>query len=160
MPLQNSDFALRLLYVTDLPQETGWLLGTQVLMVTVCYVINIWRLEITFSLSVVTLHSYGISWWMGIMENSYTEEWSAILAFMSQLKLSRVESFLARYVFQLAVYVIWRERNSKNYGENPRPLENLFRTIDKMIKNRVMSLRTQDKRLKRVFQVWIAYVGT
>ncbi|RID59937.1 hypothetical protein BRARA_F03128 [Brassica rapa] len=92
------------------------------------------------------------------MGNSYTEEWSAILAFMSQLKLSRVESFLARYVFQSAVYVIWRERNSRNHGENPRPLENLFRTIDKMIKNRVMSLRTQDKRLEKALQVWIAYV--
>ncbi|KAL0692719.1 hypothetical protein Bca4012_059899 [Brassica carinata] len=79
---------------------------------------------------------------------------------MSQLKLSRVERFLARYVFQSAVYMIWRERTSRKHGEKPRPLENLFRTIDKMIRNRVMSLKTQDKRLERAFQVWIASVGT
>ena len=68
----------------------------------------------------------------GIMGNNYTEEWNAILAFKSQLKLLRAESFLTRYVFQSAVYMILRKRNSRNHGENPRPLENLFRTIDKI----------------------------
>lgn len=57
-----------------------------------------------------------------IMGNKYTEEWNAILVFMSQLKLSHVKSFLARYVFQTAVYMIWRERNARKHGENPQPL--------------------------------------
>ena len=108
--------------------------------------------------------TYSSSLWSKLMRelmgNHYTDEWSSIIFFMSQSQLSRTRTFLARYVFQTTLYMIWRERNSRKHGEKPRPPETLFRIIDIQVKNRTTSIRTQDKRLDNAFQAWIVAVGT
>lgn len=88
-----------------------------------------------------------------IMGNNYTEEWNAILVFMSQLKLSGVKT--SYFVMFFSRQCIWfgEKEIQENMEDNPRPLENLFRTINKLIKYRVMFLKTQDRRLDRAFQV-------
>ncbi|KAL0650352.1 hypothetical protein Bca4012_093043 [Brassica carinata] len=80
------------------------------------------------------------------------DEWSSIIFFMSQSQLSRTRTFLARYVFQTTLYMLWRERNSRKHGEKPRSPETLFRVIDRQVKNRTTSIRTLDKRLDMAFQ--------
>ncbi|KAL0651959.1 hypothetical protein Bca4012_094650 [Brassica carinata] len=108
--------------------------------------------------------TYSSSLWRRLMRellgNHHTEEGSSIILFMSQSQLSRTQMFLARYVFQTTLYMIWRERNSRKHGEKPRPPETLFRIIDIQVKNRTTSIRTQDKRLDNAFQAWIVAVGT
>ncbi|KAG2289826.1 hypothetical protein Bca52824_049430 [Brassica carinata] len=95
-----------------------------------------------------------------LMGTHYTEEWSNLILFMSQSPLSRTQMFLARYVFQTTLYMIWRERNARKHGEKPRPQETLFRVIDRQIKNRTSTIKTQDKNLENAFQAWIVSVGT
>ncbi|RID71615.1 hypothetical protein BRARA_C03542 [Brassica rapa] len=57
-------------------------------------------------------------------------------------KLDRVELFLTRYVLHTTVYAIWRERNARKNGDASMPSEVLFRIIDRLVKNRVMSLNS------------------
>lgn len=95
-----------------------------------------------------------------IMGIHYTADWNATLLFMAQPPSSRVRIFIARYVFQTAVYMIWKERNSRKHGEHLRTLENLCRTIDRLVKNIIMSLKGKDKSLESAFQLWITYVRT
>lgn len=95
-----------------------------------------------------------------LMGTDYTEEWSNLILYMSQSQPTKTQMFLARYVFQATLYMIWRERNSRRHGEKPRPQATLFKLIDKQVKNRANTIRTQDKNLNNVFQAWIASVGT
>ena len=90
-----------------------------------------------------------------LMGTHYTEVWSNISLFMSQSQLSQTQMFLARYVLQTTLYMIWRERNSRKHGEKPRPQETLFRVIDRQVKNRTMTLKTHNKNLANAFQAWI-----
>lgn len=108
--------------------------------------------------------TYSSSLWSRLMHQlmgtQYTEEWSNIILFMSQSQLSRTQMFFARYVFQTTLYMLWRERNSRRYGEKTRPHEILFKIIDRQVKKRTSTVRTQDKNLANAFQAWIAYVRT
>ncbi|WZY87306.1 hypothetical protein YC2023_033690 [Brassica napus] len=70
-----------------------------------------------------------------------------------------VHRFLFRYVFQAAVYILWRERNGRKHGDNSRSVDVLFWSIDRQVKNRVMTLK-QDKRMVNAYQSWIGFVGT
>ena len=71
---------------------------------------------------------------------------------VSQKKLDRVELFLTRYVLHTTVNAIWRERNARKHGDASIPSEVLFRTIDRLVKNRVMSLNSPyDKRFTTKF---------
>ena len=56
--------------------------------------------------------------------------------------------------------MIWRERNCQRHGERPRSHDTLFAMIDRLVKNRIMSIRAQDMRLDRAFQLWIETVRT
>ena len=107
--------------------------------------------------------AYSSSLWSRLMRQlmgHYTEEWSNISLFMSQSQLSQTQMFLARYVLQTTLYMLWREHNSRKHREKPHPKETLFRVIDRQVKNRTMTSKTQDKNLANAFQAWIASVET
>ena len=95
--------------------------------------------------------TYSSSLWSRLMRQlmgtHYTEEWSNISLFMSQSQLFQTQMFLAGYVLQTTLYMLWRERNSRKHGEKPRPKETLFRVIDRQVKNITMTLKTHDKNL-------------
>lgn len=95
-----------------------------------------------------------------LMGNGYSDEWMDVLSFIQKPNLTRTRSFLVRYVFQATIYMIWRERNCRRHGERPRSQEVLFAMIDRLVKNRVMSIRAQDRRFDRAFQLWIETVRT
>ncbi|KAG2330309.1 hypothetical protein Bca52824_001489 [Brassica carinata] len=100
-------------------------------------------------------YAYSSSLWNKLMNalmgNGYSDEWMDVVLFIQQPNLDRTRSFLVRYVFQAAIYMIWRERNSH---------EALFAMIDRLVKNRIMSIKAQDRRLDRAFQLWIEAVQT
>lgn len=107
---------------------------------------------------------YSSSVWSKLMTNimgvDYSATWNDVLCFTSRSSCTRIRSFLARYTFQATVYMIWRERNSRRHGQHPRSFEALFRILDRLIKNRIMSLRPLDKRLDKAFQDWVVIVQT
>ncbi|KAG2328297.1 hypothetical protein Bca52824_011025 [Brassica carinata] len=58
-----------------------------------------------------------------------------------------------------AVYFLWREHNGRKHGDNTSSVDVLFRTIDRQVKNRTMTLK-QDRRMVSAYQSWIEAVGT
>lgn len=105
---------------------------------------------------------YSSSLWYKLMNvfmgNGYSEEWMDVVRFIQKPNLDRTRSFLVRYVFQATIYMIWRERNCRRHGERPRSPAVLFAMIDRLVKNRIMSIRAQDRRLDCAFQLWIGAI--
>lgn len=57
-------------------------------------------------------------------------------------------SILNRLVFQVTIYMMWREGNDRKHLKNPRQAGQLAKIIDK-IRNRIMSTKyTQKPRLR------------
>lgn len=54
------------------------------------------------------------------MGNGYTEESSTIIHLLVDKGGSWIQSFLTRYVLQVTIYCIWRERSERRHGEAPR----------------------------------------
>ena len=56
----------------------------------------------------------------GIMGNEFTYEWNDIIHAISRHHQKTTEGFLLCYAFQVLVHIIWRERNARRHGEQPR----------------------------------------
>ena len=97
-----------------------------------------------------------LSW--NLMGSHFSTNWNDIVIFVSQKKLDRVELFLTCYVLHTTIYAIWRERNARKHGYASIQSEVLFRTIDRLVKNRSLN-SPHDKRFTTTFQVWIGAVN-
>ncbi|CAL9239165.1 unnamed protein product [Arabidopsis halleri] len=92
----------------------------------------------------------------GLLKARFTTDWSLLLEYISDQHLDRVEGFLIKYVFQAAVYTIWRERNQRRHGEVPQPVEGLILWLDKQVRNQISSIRIKgDMRYEAAYQSWI-----
>ncbi|XP_020890956.1 uncharacterized protein LOC110230943 [Arabidopsis lyrata subsp. lyrata] len=77
-----------------------------------------------------------------ILGQKFTTSWSDVLRILT---------------FQLAIYSIWRERNSRRHGETPIPPLQLLQTLDKQVRNRISSIREQgDRRYDGCMEAWFA----
>ncbi|KAF3554069.1 hypothetical protein F2Q69_00014954 [Brassica cretica] len=93
------------------------------------------------------------------MENHFSTTWSDIVIYASQKQSDGVKLFLTRYVLQATIYSIWRERNARKHGDTKTPSEVLFRNIDRLVKNKIMSLTSPHvQRFATAYQVWIGAV--
>ncbi|KAF8080995.1 hypothetical protein N665_0911s0028 [Sinapis alba] len=65
--------------------------------------------------------------------------------------------FLMRYVFQISIHTIWRERNRRKRGEGPQTSGAIMKSIDKRVRNRITSLRMVGSgRFTTAMQTWFA----
>lgn len=76
-----------------------------------------------------------------LMGSRYTTDWNNIISTLVDTTWSSSSQFLLRYAFQATVHILWRERNCRKHGETPRDQALLTRFIDKLIRNRIDSLR-------------------
>lgn len=53
----------------------------------------------------------------------------------------QLDSILLRLAFQTTVYQVWRERNARRHHSGSQTVEQLIKLIDKMVRNRISSLR-------------------
>lgn len=91
----------------------------------------------------------------GILKSRYTVDWNSLVTYVSQLQSTRLERFIAKYLFQATVYNVWRERNGRRHGEDPIPASRLIRMIDKQVRNKFSSLRASgDRRYDKGLQLW------
>ena len=91
----------------------------------------------------------------GLLTARYTTCWDTIIDYISTTPFKRVEGFLIKYVFQAAVYAIWRERNCRTYGEAPQPAQHITRWVDKQVRNQISAIRLLgDKRYDEAYQHW------
>ena len=67
----------------------------------------------------------------------------------------RTLKFLLRYCFQAVVYALWRERNARRVGDPSQPVSCLIARLDKLIRNRITSLRRKKGgKYEKAMEVW------
>ncbi|XP_024010453.1 uncharacterized protein LOC112085469 [Eutrema salsugineum] len=91
----------------------------------------------------------------GIMERNFSKQWTDIVSFISDLGNNKMRTFILRYVFQLTIYVTWRERNSRRHGAPASTMAHLAKHIDKVMRNRFNSIRKLgNSRYEDGMQMW------
>lgn len=90
-----------------------------------------------------------------LMGRNYTCIWDEVLYLISTNIGSRTKLFLLRCVFQVAIHMIWMERNGRRHGTVQRPPGILVKFIDKQTRNIISSLRGKGgKHLTRAMAAW------
>lgn len=91
----------------------------------------------------------------GILRNSYTNVWSAIVNLITDETIEKKRLFCIRYVFQTVMYGLWRERNKLKHGDKLLPISVLKKKIDKGIRNELSLLRLKGvKKMDGALQFW------
>lgn len=67
--------------------------------------------------------------------------WEETLSYLISSTAHTMESVLLRLLFQVSIYHIWRERNARRHGSSPITVSVMKRLIDKVVRNRITSLR-------------------
>lgn len=80
---------------------------------------------------------------LGILRSNFSKDWATIIALLTDNSRGRKSTFCVRYSFQVAVYVIWRERNRVKHGEKPTAIVILLKLVDKMIRNKLSLVRME-----------------
>ena len=68
-------------------------------------------------------------------------DWSITIASLQSTRRKEIEACLLKLAFQARIYSLWRERNSRRHQGHPQSAAHMVRIIDKLIKNRISSLR-------------------
>lgn len=93
----------------------------------------------------------------GVLLHKYTNQWERIMRIMIRPQGSKVKSFVIKYMFQLAIHTIWRERNRRRHGESPSPVNILASLIDKGMRNKLTIIqRRKDKDLEGGMIYWFS----
>ncbi|XP_013595079.1 PREDICTED: uncharacterized protein LOC106303324 [Brassica oleracea var. oleracea] len=88
-----------------------------------------------------------VSWevWIGTIKHlaghGEVYEWDRVLRIVEKGLHKRSSTVLLRYCFQAVAYAIWHERNVRRVGEASQPATCLIAKLDKLIRNRISSLR-------------------
>lgn len=86
-------------------------------------------------------------------------QWGSVIRFISNGNQGRSINFLMRYCFQVVIYAIWHERNIRRVGERPQPAACLINRLDKIVRNRVTSLRkTVGGKHEKTMELWFARI--
>ena len=73
-------------------------------------------------------------------------QWSQVIQVLVNGLHERNLTFLLRYCFQAVLYAIWHERNVRRVGEPSQSVSCLIARLDKLVRNRITSLRRKSGR--------------
>ena len=87
--------------------------------------------------------------------NRSLHRWSQIIQFLANGLHERNLTFLLRYSFQVVLYAVWHERNVRRVGETSQPAACLIARLDKLVRNRITSLRRKNgRKYEKTMEVW------
>ncbi|XP_024009435.1 uncharacterized protein LOC112084518 [Eutrema salsugineum] len=91
----------------------------------------------------------------GILRDQYTTDWNRILRLANNRVFDKVTLFLLRYAIHATMYGLWRERNARRHGDTPSPPLRLIKFLDKIVRNRLSTIRSQgDKVYDEGLTIW------
>ncbi|KAG7556371.1 hypothetical protein ISN44_As11g024100 [Arabidopsis suecica] len=92
-----------------------------------------------------------------LLDSMFTIQWDCILGFLVDNAQDALRLFLLRYVFQISIHTIWRERNGRRHGQPATHHSKLIQFIDKQVRNRLLTIRTMgDTRFDNGLSTWFA----
>lgn len=103
--------------------------------------------------------SFSAEIWRGLIRGlvgvGSSVSWSTLLQRLVSGSSDRLSTFLIRYCFQAAVYTIWYERNKRRVGEAPQSAARLLLFLDKLVRNRISSLRSiGGNKYEKAMELW------
>ncbi|CAL9216215.1 unnamed protein product, partial [Arabidopsis halleri] len=66
----------------------------------------------------------------------YSTRWESLIPLITSSNSPHLHHFVLKYVFQLSIHSLWRERNGRRHGESTTPASTLSKLIDKNMRNR------------------------
>ncbi|XP_013607585.1 PREDICTED: uncharacterized protein LOC106314215 [Brassica oleracea var. oleracea] len=91
----------------------------------------------------------------GLLRDDFTTYWDDIGEMVSGRSYPPTKMFLIRYSLQVAVHSIWRERNGRRHGEEPKAAAILSKLIDKTIRLLLLDVKaTGHAYLERSLRTW------
>lgn len=75
------------------------------------------------------------------MLENFTTDWNALKVLMSNPGLPPTKTFIFRYALQATMHTIWRERNARRHGEQPKDINCLVMFLDRTMRLRLLSLK-------------------
>lgn len=97
--------------------------------------------------------------WKGVTGNlagNGSCSWNQVTQVVVNGLQERVATILLRYSFQAVIYGLWQERNVRRVGESSQPATCLTARMDKLVRNRITSLRKKNgRKYERVMEVWM-----
>ncbi|KAF3565889.1 hypothetical protein DY000_02012557 [Brassica cretica] len=83
--------------------------------------------------------------WLKVTGNLFGLEpdpdWDITMTRLRTGSYDRLTFILLRLVFQVSVYLIWRERNERKHNTGYKSVDQLAKVIDKTVRNRITSLK-------------------
>lgn len=103
--------------------------------------------------------AYSKEVWKGTVKNMAglgdIHQWSRVLQAVTNGCQGKELTFLMRYSFQMVVYAIWHERNIRRVGEPSQHAVCLISRLDKMMRNKITSLRKKvGRKHDKTMQIW------
>ncbi|XP_013694503.1 uncharacterized protein LOC106398509 [Brassica napus] len=88
---------------------------------------------------------YTFTVWMNVAEKllgpEITPDWEDTVTSLLRQNRNRLDAILLRLVFQTAIYVLWKERNSRRHGGVCAPVDTTTKAIGNIVKKRISSLK-------------------
>ncbi|XP_048613532.1 uncharacterized protein LOC125587323 [Brassica napus] len=82
-------------------------------------------------------------------------DWETTLHLLATHSFDRLTYALLRLVFQVTIYMVWREMNDRKHQKRSRQAIQLAKVVKKAVKNRLLSVKYWEKpRLRGLMQIW------
>lgn len=92
-----------------------------------------------------------------ILQRGFTTSLNDIVEVISNTRLPPTKLFLIRYTFQATVHVLWRERNGRRHGEQPRSESVITKFVDKTIRLKLFAIKgLGNKHFEESLTTWFA----
>ena len=76
-----------------------------------------------------------------LVGNEINPDWQWTITRLQRMRDKELDTILARLLFQSMVYHVWRERNVRRHQQPAMSTDQMRRRIDKVMRNRIVSLR-------------------
>lgn len=103
--------------------------------------------------------AYSREVWLGLTKdmagNRRIYEWSNVVHEVVRGLNGKLLTFLYRFCFQATVYAIWKERNVRRVGDSAQNASCLIAQLDRMIRNKISSLRKKKgSKYEKAMVIW------
>lgn len=77
----------------------------------------------------------------GLLLANYTADWNTLKMLLSNPGLNLTKTSIFRYALQATMHSVWRERNARRHGEQPRDVNCLVKFVDKTMRLELLSVK-------------------